>query len=75
VPDPAEAFRKMGDDNSGGGSDGSSSGDYEIGVFLNATLLSEVKTIADHGETMPQKATYFYPKPITGLVFNVMDED
>ena len=63
VPDPAEAFRKM----DGGG--------YEIGVFLNATLLSEVKTIADHGETMPQKATYFYPKPLTGLVFNVMDED
>ena len=62
-PDPAEAFRKM------------NGGDYEIGAFLNPTLLSEVKTIADHGETMPQKATYFYPKPLTGLVFNVMDED
>ena len=62
-PDPAEAFRKM------------NGGDYEIGAFLNATLLSEVKTIADHGETMPQKATYFYPKPLTGLVFNVMDEE
>jgi uncharacterized protein (DUF1015 family) len=23
---------------------------------------------------MPQKSTYFYPKPLTGLVFDPMDE-
>jgi len=28
----------------------------------------EVIAVADAGETMPQKSTYFYPKVPTGLV-------
>ena len=26
------------------------------------------------GELMPEKSTYFYPKPLTGLVLHVMEE-
>jgi uncharacterized protein (DUF1015 family) len=26
--------------------------------------------VAEAGETMPPKSTYFYPKLLTGLVFN-----
>ncbi|MDR0983821.1 MAG: DUF1015 domain-containing protein [Ruminococcus sp.] len=33
-------------------------------------LLSELKRVTSIGEVMPQKSTYFYPKPITGLVIN-----
>ena len=41
-------------------------GDYELGAFLNATLVDQVRAIADQGEVMPQKSTYFYPKLLTG---------
>jgi uncharacterized protein (DUF1015 family) len=47
-------------------------GRYELGAFLNATLVSQVRAIADRGETMPQKSTYFYPKLLTGLVFDAL---
>ena len=50
------------------------SGRYELGAFLNATLLSQVRAIADRGETMPQKSTYFYPKLLTGLVFDALGD-
>ncbi|MFO0701449.1 MAG: DUF1015 domain-containing protein [Nitrospira sp.] len=44
------------------------------GAFLlNATKVSEVQAVAAAGERMPHKSTYFYPKPLTGLVINVMD--
>jgi len=45
------------------------------GAFLlNATKVSEVQAVATAGERMPHKSTYFYPKPLTGLVINVMQE-
>ncbi len=44
------------------------------GAFLlNATKVSEVQAVAAVGERMPHKSTYFYPKPLTGLVINVME--
>lgn len=45
-------------------------GDFKIAFFLNPTKASEVKAIAKLGECMPRKATYFYPKPLTGLVIH-----
>jgi uncharacterized protein (DUF1015 family) len=50
------------------------SGRYELGVFLNATLVDQVRTIADQGEVMPQKSTYFYPKLLTGLVYDALGD-
>ena len=44
------------------------SGGWEVAFFLNATKLSQVKAIAEAGEKMPQKSSYFYPKPLSGLV-------
>ncbi len=43
-------------------------------LLLNATKVSEVQAVATAGERMPHKSTYFYPKPLTGLVINVMQE-
>ena len=43
-------------------------------LLLNATKISEVQAVATAGERMPHKSTYFYPKPLTGLVINVMEE-
>jgi uncharacterized protein (DUF1015 family) len=44
------------------------------GAFLlNATRVNEVQAVATAGERMPHKSTYFFPKPLTGLVINVME--
>jgi uncharacterized protein (DUF1015 family) len=43
-------------------------------LLLNPTKVSEVRAVAAAGERMPHKSTYFFPKPITGLVLNVMEE-
>lgn len=43
-------------------------------LLLNATKVSDVQAVATAGERMPHKSTYFYPKPLTGLVINVMEE-
>ena len=43
-------------------------------LLLNATKTSEVQAVATAGERMPHKSTYFFPKPLTGLVINVMEE-
>ncbi|MBA5868311.1 MAG: DUF1015 family protein [Nitrospira sp. CR1.3] len=42
-------------------------------LLLNATKVGEVRAVATAGERMPHKSTYFYPKPLTGLVINVME--
>jgi uncharacterized protein (DUF1015 family) len=40
-------------------------------VFLmRPTPVDQVRAVADAGETMPPKSTFFYPKLLTGLVFN-----
>jgi uncharacterized protein (DUF1015 family) len=45
----------------------------EIVFFMNPTKVREVKEVAAAGERMPQKATYFFPKLLTGLVMHEMD--
>jgi len=50
------------------------SGSYTLGAFLNATLVSEVRAIADAAQVMPQKSTYFYPKLLTGLVVDSLGD-
>jgi uncharacterized protein (DUF1015 family) len=49
-------------------------GNYSLGAFLNASSVQEVRAIADQGETMPQKSTYFYPKLLSGLVYDALDD-
>ena len=46
------------------------SGKFKIAFFLNPTKAWQVRRIAHIGECMPRKATYFYPKPVSGLVIN-----
>jgi uncharacterized protein (DUF1015 family) len=43
--------------------------------FLDAPDLAAVLKVAREGTTMPQKATYFYPKPPSGMVFHRLDPD
>lgn len=45
-------------------------GEAQAALLLNATPVQQISEVAQAGELMPQKATYFYPKLITGLVMN-----
>lgn len=44
------------------------SGAYALGILTRAPTLAQVQAVADAGENMPQKSTYFWPKPASGLV-------
>ncbi len=46
----------------------------QLGFLLNPTLVSQVKAVAEAGERMPQKSTFFYPKLVTGLVGHSLRE-
>lgn len=60
--DPLEAARMV------------DSGEGYIAFFLNPTRVEQVRDIADHGEKMPQKSTYFHPKPCSGAVMSRITE-
>jgi uncharacterized protein (DUF1015 family) len=45
-------------------------GDYQAAFILRPTPVERVREVAAEGETMPPKSTYFFPKLLTGLVFN-----
>ena len=61
--DPAEAVRWV---------------DERVGAsafFLGPPDLRQVLKLARAGKTLPQKSTYFHPKPPSGMVFHRLDPD
>jgi uncharacterized protein (DUF1015 family) len=46
------------------------SGQYQLAFLMNSTRMTQVRDVANAGEKMPQKSTYFYPKLLSGLVIN-----
>jgi uncharacterized protein (DUF1015 family) len=49
------------------------SGAAEAAFFMGATPVERVRDVAATGESMPPKSTYFFPKVLTGMVFNPLD--
>lgn len=45
-------------------------GTFDLVIFMNATRMDQVRELAEKGIRLPQKATYFYPKLLSGLVIN-----
>ncbi len=45
-----------------------------VAFFLNPVKIQQIMSIALGGDKMPAKSTYFYPKPISGLVINKLNE-
>jgi uncharacterized protein (DUF1015 family) len=58
TPDAGEAIAKL------------RAGNYDAGFFLGPTPVDLVREVAAAGETMPPKSTFFFPKLLTGIVFN-----
>ena len=46
------------------------SGEYDAAFLMRPTPVGQVSEIAAAGENMPPKSTYFFPKLLTGLLFN-----
>ena len=43
--------------------------------LLNPTKVEQVLNVADSNNIMPHKSTYFYPKIMTGLLLNKLDDE
>ncbi|MDH5696056.1 MAG: DUF1015 domain-containing protein [Dehalococcoidia bacterium] len=44
--------------------------EYQLAFLLSPIKAGVIEAIADAGDRMPRKSTYFYPKAPAGLVFN-----
>ena len=49
-------------------------GEADAAFFMAPTPVSQVRDVAAAGENMPPKSTYFFPKVLTGMVFNPLEE-
>jgi uncharacterized protein (DUF1015 family) len=63
---PQDARAALGDVRSGRGN---------VLFLMNATPVSQVRDVAEAGEVMPQKSTFFYPKVPTGLAVHTLDPE
>jgi uncharacterized protein (DUF1015 family) len=43
-------------------------GEAETAYFLPPTRVDRIRSVIERGERLPQKSTYFWPKPRTGMV-------
>ena len=48
-------------------------GRADAGFFMRATPVEQVREVAETGESMPPKSTFFYPKIPTGLLINPLE--
>jgi uncharacterized protein (DUF1015 family) len=55
--------------------DATAAKDCQIVTLVPPTTMRHVEDIAGHLEKMPPKSTYFYPKILTGMVFNSLKKD
>jgi uncharacterized protein (DUF1015 family) len=49
------------------------SGKGQVLFLMNGTPVADVRRVAEGGEVMPQKSTFFYPKVVTGLCIHTLD--
>lgn len=50
-------------------------GEAAAAILVRPTPLEQLAEVASAGDVMPQKSTYFYPKLLTGMVFNPLSEN
>ncbi|HEX5579616.1 MAG TPA: DUF1015 domain-containing protein [Candidatus Limnocylindria bacterium] len=49
-------------------------GEARAAILVRPTRLEQLAAVAMAGDVMPQKSTYFYPKLLTGMVFNPLED-
>jgi hypothetical protein len=50
-----------------------SGGRFELAALVMPATVEHIRKISSHGERMPAKSTYFYPKLLSGLVINPLE--
>lgn len=53
--------------------DDAASPEYQLACLVMPATIDHIRAISEHGERMPAKSTYFYPKLLSGLVFNPLE--
>jgi uncharacterized protein (DUF1015 family) len=48
-------------------------GRFELAALVMSATVEHIRAISSHGERMPAKSTYFYPKLLSGLVINPLE--
>jgi uncharacterized protein (DUF1015 family) len=48
-------------------------GEFPLAALVMPATVDHIRTISQHGERMPAKSTYFYPKLLSGLVINPLE--
>jgi uncharacterized protein (DUF1015 family) len=61
--DPADALARVRSD------------DAQVAFLVRANRMDELAAVATAGDVMPEKATYFYPKLLTGMVFYPLEDE
>ncbi len=51
----------------------SAGGQFELAALVMPATVEHIRQISLHGEVMPAKSTYFYPKLLSGLVVNPLE--
>ncbi len=49
-------------------------GEAAAAILVRPTRMDQLADVATAGDVMPQKSTYFYPKLLTGMVFNPLED-
>jgi uncharacterized protein (DUF1015 family) len=73
TPEDVEAKRGIAYTASANDAVGRLGGGADAVFLMRPTPVEQVRAVAAAGETMPPKSTYFYPKLLTGLVFNPLE--
>jgi uncharacterized protein (DUF1015 family) len=47
----------------------------QVLFLMNGTPVAQVREVAEAGEVMPQKSTFFYPKVLTGLAIHTLEPE
>ncbi len=48
-------------------------GEADVAFLLREPRVEDVFAVARRGERMPPKSTYFFPKPLSGLLFHPVE--
>ena len=48
-------------------------GEFPLAALVMPATVEHIRAISEHGERMPAKSTYFYPKLLSGLVINPLE--
>ena len=46
---------------------------YPLAALVMPATVEDIRAVSEHGERMPAKSTYFYPKLLSGLLFNPIE--